>query len=265
MKYSNRIAFRKCKQYRHSSQTAQYPRCACAGSTSRAARHALAVLSESQADDLMPLPSPSEQMVGGTIPEGNEDEYIDDQDSIDRDLSMAAAANEVDLGPQRHFRNSNIPGAPQQPIPMDGLMLGEDGGILEGQETSGQFEGDVALDDMAFGFRSMGAVSDSGHLSENILEGSEPLEGSDAVLSGQMMPVAAYATAVPPLQVPRGKPHAYSDLMGRDSGRGSVQSLRMPVVHEEGESIAGSSTLDEETQPPAPGAVSVSGRQVRPA
>ena len=100
-------------------------------------------------------------------------------------------------------------------------------------------------------------MSDSGNLSEGLPDGSDSLDG----LSDRLQ-VPLGAAAVPPLQVTRSKQYSHGDHVARDSGRGSVQSLRMPVVHEEGESIAGSSTLGDE-QPAVPGAVSVSGRQVR--
>ena len=167
-----------------------------------------------------------------------------------------------DAGFDAHRHFSNLPDAPdlrpEPPLPLDAVLPGEDDeDMLSQHEMSQQFDGQVAVEDMVFGFRSLGTVSDSGNLSEGAQEGSGSLEGFSNRMQG-----APVATAVPPLQVGRSKPHAHGDYAARDSGRGSVQSLRMPVVHEEGESIAGSSTVGEE-QPPAPGAVSVSGRQVR--
>jgi hypothetical protein len=127
-----------------------------------------------------------------------------------------------------------------------------------------QFDENMAMDDTSLGFRSVGAVADSGHLSGALPDAaSEPLEGSSSsdLISDNMLQMPPVATAVPLLQVPRGKVHGYSDYMGRESSRSGMQTLRMPVVHEEGESIAGSHNTEEE-QPPEPGAVSVSGRQV---
>lgn len=248
----------------------------------------MAVHSEPEAIDLVPITTPADQVLGGSIPEGDEEEYGEEDDGQEysqqgyTDTDYAGTGDEG-YASQHQYGDAEQHTDEEDSEALDDEQLDEDEEDLddEDDDRTARLEDEEGGGDGPFGFRSIGIVGQRQRMPESLQadvvapeapggvfsageRSSCPSEGIPDQLPIPLTP-STTANVVPVLQMPRGKSHAhgYGDYMGRDSGRGSVQSLRMPVVHEEGESIAGSSSgaLGEE-QPPAPGAVSVSGRQV---